>query len=494
MTCDVLIIGAGPVGMTMACELARYGVSVRIVEKNAERTDKSKALVLWSRTLELLDRGIYSKRFRDAGSQVHAANIIGRSGALLTHVAMDTVDSPYAYGLMLPQSETEQFLEERLSELGVTIERNTEAMTISQRDDGVDVSIRNLDGTEEVVSAGWLVGCDGAHSVARHAIGAEFTGDTRLSDFVLGDVHMDGYPFPNTELALYWHEDGLLAIFPISGQRYRVIADLPMTDGPKPPDPTLAQIQEILEERGPGGMKVYDPIWLSGFRINERKVSSYRSGRVFLAGDAAHIHSPAGGQGMNTGMQDAFNLAWKLALVIQGACDPDLLDSFSSERSLVGEQVLKNAERLTTVATIKNASTQKIRDFVGRFVFGLSAVRNKMAETMTEVSIGYPHSPLNFVESTVRSGLRNGERVAPVAGQEPFGSGPSPKFVLFADAAERLVALASRFANVLDENIRPALEAGDYVLVRPDGYVACRTTEERDIESYLTQLTARRAD
>src|SRR5262249_11317175 len=160
--------------------------------------------------------------------------------------------------------------------------------------------------------------------------------------------------FPDNENAVYWHRDGIFVILPISPGRFRVVADLPPSGVEHPPAPTLEQVQAIINRRGPIGLTAFDPIWLTPFRINSRKVSCYRWGRVFLAGDAAHVHSPAGGQGMNTGMQDAFNLAWKLALVVRGTCDEPLLDSYSPERSKVGDAVLKATERLTRVGTLRN--------------------------------------------------------------------------------------------------------------------------------------------
>jgi 2-polyprenyl-6-methoxyphenol hydroxylase-like FAD-dependent oxidoreductase len=227
-------------------------------------------------------------------------------------------------------------------------------------DGGVEARLRHADGREETVSANWLLGCDGAHSVVRHTLAAPSAGATLKSDWMLADVHMKGYPFPDTEASVYWHKDGAFVIFPIIPGRYRVLADLPMTSGEVPPTPTLEQMQAIIDRRGPGGLTAFDPIWLAGFRINGRKVADYRSGHIFLLGDAAHVHSPAGGQGMNTGMQDAFNLAWKLALVIRNSCAEHLLDSYSPERSGVGDEVLKQAGRLTAVGTLKNSTLQSI--------------------------------------------------------------------------------------------------------------------------------------
>src|SRR5208282_483596 len=391
MTKLVLIVGAGPAGMTMASELARYGVAVRLVDKAAQRTDKSKALVLWSRTLELLDRGGGSAPFVDAGFKAEAVNFIA-GDKVIGRVDMGSVQSPYPYALMLPQSETERLLEERLHDLGVSVEREVELATFKSSDDGVEAVLRHPDGHEEFVSADWLVGCDGAHSAVRHGLGAPFTGETLDSDWMLADVHMRGYPFPDTEASVYWHRDGVFVIFPISPGRYRVLADLPSNGADHPAVPTLEQAQAIIDRRGPPGMAAFDPVWLAGFRINGRKVSSYRWGRVFLAGDAAHVHSPAGGQGMNTGMQDAFNLAWKLALVVRKTCAEQLLDSYSPERSGVGDEVLKSAARLTSAGTLRNPIARTVRNLVGQVTLGLCPVQHAFADAMTEVTIGYPDS------------------------------------------------------------------------------------------------------
>jgi 2-polyprenyl-6-methoxyphenol hydroxylase-like FAD-dependent oxidoreductase len=482
----VLIIGAGPVGMTMASELVRYGVAIRIVDKAAERTDKSKALVLWSRTLELLDRGGGSAAFVEAGFKAEAVNFVA-GDKVIGRVTMESVRSPYPYGLMLPQSDTERLLEQRLGGQGVTVERRVELVTFMQREDGVEAVLRHADGREETVSAAWLVGCDGAHSAVRHTLGAPFTGEAIDSDWILADVHMTGYPYPDSEAAVYWHHDGAFVIFPISPGRYRVIADRPPSGAEHPPAPTLEEAQAIIDRRGPPGLKAFDPMWLAGFRINGRKVSEYRWGRVFLAGDAAHIHSPAGGQGMNTGMQDAFNLAWKLALVVRGTCCEQLLDSYSPERSRVGDKVLETAERLTAIGTMRNPVAQAVRNLVGHVAFGLAPVQHALADNMTEVTIGYPESPLNG-PAQGGAGPKPGERVVPVAGQAPVGSGSAPRFALFADRSTATAELLSRFDGLLDPDIRAPLKEGSVWLARPDGYVACSAREQNIIANYLENL------
>jgi 2-polyprenyl-6-methoxyphenol hydroxylase-like FAD-dependent oxidoreductase len=485
----VLVVGAGPVGLTMASELKRYEVPVRIIDKAAARTDKSKAIVVWSRTLELLNRGSSggATPFLDAGFRVGAVNFM-TGDKVVGHVSTDTVQSPYPYALMLPQSETERLLEERLGGLGVTVERQVELASFTPRADGVDAVLRHADGREEGVATDWLLGCDGAHSAVRHGLGAPFTGETNKSDWMLADVHMTGYPFPDSEASVYWHHDGVFVIFPISPGRYRVLADLPPAGTEQPPTPTLEQVQAVIDRRGPGELKAFDPIWLAGFRINGRKVSSYRWGRLFLSGDAAHVHSPAGGQGMNTGMQDAFNLAWKLAMVIRKQSGEGLLDSYSPERSGVGDEVLKSAGRLTTIGTLRNPVVQTIRNLVGHVMLGFHAVQQAFADNMTEVSIGYPSSPLNG-PSASGAGSKPGERVVPVVGQTPVGSGNAPLFALFANKSADTDKLVGRFGGtLLDPELRPPLHDGGLWLVRPDGYLACSAKDAATVGAYLQAL------
>ena len=473
---QVLIVGAGPVGLTLAGELARYGVSVRIVDQAASRTDKSKALVLWSRTLELLDRAGCAQTFTAAGRQVDAANIMA-GGQPIGHVSLSGVQSAFPCALMLPQSETERLLEGHLDGLGVSVQRQTVATSFICGARGVITRVRNPDGTQQEIESEWLVGCDGAHSMVRHGLGLPFSGDTLHSDWVLADVHLEGYPFPETELATYWHTDGVLVIFPVSPGRFRVIADVDAASASAASAPSLEQVQALIERRGTNIMRISHPIWLSGFRINERKVQDYRVERVFLAGDAAHVHSPAGGQGMNTGMQDAFNLAWKLALVCHERCAEPILDSYSSERSTVGDHVLRTAGSLTRVATMKNPLAQAARNVIGHALFGLTAVERAMANSMAEITIGYRHSPLNG-PSLQGIGHAAGERFAPISGEAAVGAGGSPRFVLYSshhDEAQQLIAM---YSDILEPQVREPPDKRGTWLVRPDGYVAAVTDAE----------------
>jgi len=470
---EVLVVGAGPVGLTMAAELARYGVGVRIVDKAAERTGKSKALVLWSRTLELMDRMGCGASFVEAGVKVHAANIIA-GGSRIAHIDLGALETAHPYALALPQSDTERLMEQHLHSRGVKVERRLELVRFVEDDERVTATLRRPDRSEETFDAAWMIGCDGAHSDVRHGLGMQFEGDTLPSNWVLADVHLAGGPTPRDEIALFWHAAGVLGVFPITPGRYRVVADAGQTKpGEHPRDPTMEEVQALLDQRASGGIRASAPVWLSGFTINERKVADYRAGRVFLVGDAAHIHSPAGGQGMNTGMQDAFNLAWKLALVCRGLANPEpLLGSYSIERSEVGRQVLAAAGRLTTIAMVRGGLLQGIRNHVASLLFGLSPVRRAITNAFSELSIGYPHGPLTRAETAKHSGPAAGERAPVNVAGSLVGSGDRPQFALFAQADARSAELIARHGELLEAEMRAPLGDDGICLVRPDGYVA----------------------
>jgi 2-polyprenyl-6-methoxyphenol hydroxylase-like FAD-dependent oxidoreductase len=395
----------------MAAHLHRHGLACRLIDRSPQPSDKSKALVLWGRSLEMLDDLGVVADFLAAGRTLPTACIYG-GGRPLTRITFHPPGTQYPLPLMLAQSETERLLTEHLRRAGVAVERQVELTDFTDRGDHVAATLRHADGREEQVRCDWLLGCDGAHSTTRTRLGLEFRGEPEPNDWILADCRIDG--IPSNELSFYWHARGVLAFFPFAKDRCRVIADMGRAAGAgHPPEPSLAQVQAIVDERGPAGVRLSQPHWLAGFRIHERKVHEYRRGRCFLAGDAAHIHSPAGGQGMNTGMQDAWNLAWKLALVHQGHARPALLDSYSQEREEVGEKVLHAAARLTSVATLRNPVARFLRNRTVKLLGRLPAFRRAFVRQLSEMAIHYPHSPLNgehggpgFASGSVKPGDR----------------------------------------------------------------------------------------
>ena len=484
MNAPVLIVGAGPVGLTMACELARYGAPLRIIDKADQRTDKSKAVVVWSRTLELLDRAGLAATFVSAGIKWSGANILA-GGERLAHVDFDEIESPFPFALGLPQSETERLLEERLAALGILVERKTELTEFEQREDGVSSVLRKVDGASETLESSWLIGCDGAHSRVRHGLGLAFRGAALATEFGLADVHLAGLDNPPDELATHLHQEGVVVFFPIREDRWRIIAEIGNLHGEARQDLSFEEMQALVARRVPG-VTLSDPVWVSPFAINERMVEDYRVSRVFVAGDAAHVHSPAGGQGMNTGMQDAFNLAWKLALVGKDLGDPDaLLDSYSPERSAVARQVLKDSGRLTEIATLKNPVAGHLRNFVARHLLGLEIARHAVAQRLSETSVGYPESPLNEGSAHGLKGPAPGARCIAAT---PFGAGDLPRFALAAAPSERASRLLGDYRRVMESTLRTPPDPKGAWLVRPDGYVAAvaRADDLSPIESALT--------
>lgn len=484
----VLIAGAGPVGLVMAAELRRFGVPVRIIEKEMNSPAQSRALFLWTRTLELLARGGATAALVAAGEKLNSSNIYSGK-KLIGQIDFGGIDSEYPYALLLPQSRTEEILTQHLTSLGTTVERGVELTGFSGDETGVTATLRHPNGKNEAVRAAYLIGCDGGGSFVRKGLGITSATAPHQSSWYLADVELPEGSFSRTALSSFWHEDGFMAVFPIPEGRYRIIANAGRNAADFiPGTPPLEKIQKIMDERGPGGVTATNPVWLYAFYVQEYNVASYRAGRVFLAGDAAHVHNPVGAQGLNMGIHDACNLAWKLALAYRGVPNRELLlDSYTIERQAVAERVVANLGRAATAATVRNPTLQFARNLLGNIYFGFAPARRQVAESLSEVSFSYDHSPINGVEDHALPAPAPGQRVALPPGQPPFGAGPVPRFALLADPAAKLEALRHEFAALLEPELRPTLSPRCIWLVRPDGYVAAMAMREdlHIIEDYL---------
>lgn len=400
---EVLIVGAGPTGLTLACELARHGVSFRIVDKNAVASDLSKALAVHARTLEVFeDMGIVD-RFLTFGLKLKAINVYADEKQI-AHMTLDELDSAYSFALSLPQSDTERILMERLAELGYAVERSVEVVELSQNDDGVECKVKSPHNGEESIKTRWVVGCDGAHSIVRKQLKLDFEG-TKYPDLLqLGDVEVHG-SLVHDELYVLNSDKGLIALFPYGGNRYRLAAvDLDKdskgeSDGL--PEPSLEDLQALVDERSLFPLKLSNMHWSTALYLQRRHVTHYRVGNCFLAGDAAHIHSPAGGQGMNTGIQDSYNLAWKMALVSRGVSSDLLLDSYNAERLGIAIDVLKLTDFMMKVNTLKNPVAKKLRDTLAPVLSAQEVVQKRARSGIAELSLNYRDSPI--VEEHVSS-------------------------------------------------------------------------------------------
>jgi 2-polyprenyl-6-methoxyphenol hydroxylase-like FAD-dependent oxidoreductase len=418
----VVVAGAGPTGLMMGLGLMLHGAPCRIIDKALAPSDKSKAIAIQARTLEIFERLGIVDEVVNRGHRLRGMHL-AIDGRDVIHVVFDRVPSRYPYILSLPQSETERILLERLESLGGHVERQTELTGLSQDGDGVTAVMRRLDGSEERVATRFLIGCDGAHSTVRHALGMPFEGAEYEEHFLLADVKVE-WRFADDEARTFLSSAGAAAFFPMAAGRHRIVAEMAQSAVRDEQEPTLAEAQALVDRLAPGTI-LSDPRWLAMFRIHRRKVANYREGRVFVVGDAAHIHSPVGGQGMNTGIQDAHNLAWKLALALDGAGAPALLDSYQAERHAVAEQVLRTSDTLTRMVTIRNPLARAIRDFLVPAIASQGFVQKRFSRTIAEVAVNYRRSP---IVGESRPSLREALR-SPALGAKAwwaFSSGPRP--------------------------------------------------------------------
>lgn len=338
---DVLIVGAGPTGLTLAASLLLRGVRVALVDRQAEGANTSRAAGVNSRTLEVLEGIDVTRRLVKEG--IAAPRFAIRDGATaLLSIDFGGLDTDYPFTLMVPQSTTERLLLDRVRELGGDVVRSISLATITQDAAGVTATFDDGD----TIRARYVVGADGMHSTVREQAGIGFTGDAYEHSFVLADAHLSG-DVPIDEVRLFWASEGLTVVAPLPTGDFRIVA--PVEDAPVTPSVEL--VQRLLDTRGPGGITVTDVTWGSRFRIHHRVADTYRAGRILLAGDAAHVHSPAGGQGMNLGIQDAVALADALTTVVGGGPDT-LLDAYAATRRPIALQVVALTDRLTRLATM----------------------------------------------------------------------------------------------------------------------------------------------
>ncbi|BBZ37255.1 FAD-dependent monooxygenase [Mycobacterium conspicuum] len=410
---EVLVVGAGPVGLVAAAELARRGVRVRLIDKLAQPTDQSRAIVVHARSLDMLDRiGIVDEMVGTGIKAIAMQLYAGRRK--LFRVPLGGVDSAFPFTLTTAQTETERVLGDHLQSLGVTVERGVELVALTQDDDDVHATLRHEDGLTELVTAPWVIGADGAHSAVRKLVGAKLAGSFAGERFLLADVDAE-HSLDMDSMHTFFAPDGPVVVLPMAEGRMRFLAS-ETGAGRDAPQPTQEELQRILDHRI-GGIRVVHSHWLTSFEVRHARVPAYRWGRVFLAGDAAHIHSPAGGQGMNTGMQDAFNLAWKLAMVIDGQAGQTLLDSYEAERIPVADSVIAFTDRLTRGGTLSGVP-RRIRDLVIRLLSHVPAARRFMAETVEEVNVAYRTSPLAVGRSPRHAKVAAGEHVPHVVDAE----------------------------------------------------------------------------
>ncbi|WP_280468379.1 FAD-dependent oxidoreductase [Nocardia cyriacigeorgica] len=370
---DVLIVGAGPVGLTAAVVLEQLGHDVVVVDSQSEGANTSRAAVVHPHTLELLEPYGVTPALVDRGLHTPTFTIRDRD-QLLIGVPFSDLPTAYPYTLMISQADTEKFLLARLSDLGGKVIRPATVTEVVQDADCVTATFD--DGKQ--IRARYLIGADGMHSLVREQAGIGFTGGTYAESFTLADVRMSG-GVPQDEVILYFSPAGLVVVAPLPDDMYRIVA----TVDEAPHEPDIAFVQRLLDERGPEAHRavVEEVVWGSRFRVHHRIADSFRSGRILLAGDAGHVHSPAGGQGMNLGIEDAITSAEALSRVLAG--EPDtLLDDLATARRHTAEGVVSIASRLTDIATV-SARMRPLRNTIMRFAGKIPAVRARLAQRLS---------------------------------------------------------------------------------------------------------------
>ncbi|HET9836568.1 MAG TPA: FAD-dependent monooxygenase [Rhodanobacteraceae bacterium] len=475
---DVLIVGAGPVGLFLANECARRGLRWRLVEARATQSRHSKALAIFPRTLEIFDMAGVAVPFLEAANRVTSIAVVTPRRTLARmHFAPD--NSPYPFIAMVPQDQTERLLVEQLSRRGGAVEYETSFVTAVQQDDSVTVTL-DRDGTRTEMSAAFVVGCDGAHSPVRHLLDLPFDGAEYHDEFLLADVETNDV-LAADELQLCPSSLGPLAIFPMSATRRRIVA---MIRRPEGDAPSLDLVRRMLAERAPAVIEARSLHWSSYFRIHHRHVSKLREGRIFVAGDAAHIHSPFGGQGMNTGLQDVWNLAWKLDLFLRGRGNERLLDSYGLERLPVIRNVIATTDFLTRTMGTPNKIAEVLRDTMIPMISRLAPFQHAFVQRLSELGIAYHGSPIvegkgqRYMDDSIRGGHGILDRFLLV-----LEEGANPDIVEAARQLERSMA------DVLELRRTPRSGA---TLVRPDGYIGLSAKRaDRDALMEVQQLLER---
>jgi 2-polyprenyl-6-methoxyphenol hydroxylase-like FAD-dependent oxidoreductase len=502
----VLVVGAGPVGLAMACELRRHGVACRIVDDGEGPTPtlQSRALAVHARTMEVLHIMGLADSALERGRIVRALNAY-RSGRRLARIEPDFagLETPYPFVLSLSQGATERLFIERLEEQGGAVEWRTRLVALQADAGGVAARLAGPDGSESESRFAWLIGCDGAHSAVRHQLGLTFEGSAYDERFLLADATMS-WDFNDHEGHIFFLPDGPIAALPLPDEGYWRLIDVRGEGVPDEDAAVTARLREDLGRAGftPGTMA--EPVWASAFGLHRRAVDSMRVGRVFLAGDSAHIHSPAGGQGMNTGIQDAVNLAWKLALVVRGLAADALLDSYQAERHPVAVDVLRFTDRFTKFATMRNPMARALRGALLAILSRTTLARRMLARSLSELRVSYRGSSIIHEDGAnpTWQGPRPGDRLPDV----PYGTGrlydllrPGRHVLLWlpGDGGPTINRAAPDglvdVHRVADDShhLRDLLAASGecLYLIRPDGYVAYRSLrpDARRLDAYLRQ-------
>ena len=510
---DIAIIGAGPTGLALACQLVRHGIDFVILDKNEGITPYSKAIGVQARTLEIYEQIGLAHKAIDQGA------IAGKGRMLVGGEVRGEIDfsnigqglSPYPFVLMLEQSKNERLLYDYLKSHQRDVLWNRELTKLSQTEAGVTAEVTTPDGASQIVEAKYLVGCDGAKSPTRRALGLEFEGSTFERMFYVADAQVDWH-LSHDALHICLAKDSFVVFFPLKGEkRYRIVGVFPEEFAKEEGDILYEEIEQRIKEEAKLKLDIHDVEWFSTYKVHTRHVSQFSAGRCFLAGDSAHIHSPAGAQGMNTGIQDSYNLAWKLALVLQGVADKTLLDTYNEERLENAKNLLQTTDRMFQFAAGSEWFLAFLRTnvlpSVAKYILGLDTVRKFIFPLISQIGINYRHSSLSQHAGDENFNVKAGDRMPYILvdGESIYDGLQGPRFhlVVFSDAQVELqelqTELESQYHEFVDFNaisLRPEVaeafgtDKSFSVLLRPDCYIGyiSKETSLVELKVYLSNF------
>lgn len=481
--CDVLVVGAGPVGLTAAAELRRRGVGVRCVDAAVHHNVSTKALGLQARTLELFERLGVIDEVVARGMPVRKFNILSEEHPI-AHFDLGGLDTPYPYLLMLPQNITEEILRDRLFQLGGLVEHGTELVAFGQDAGGVDAVLRS-DGRTETVRANWLIAADGAHSTVRHGLELQFEGGRFREDFTVADIQVD-WSLPMDELFAFLNHGDFIAYFPMVGGWHRVAVAHNTAPAPSG-EVTLGEVQDAIDRCGPHGARAVQIGDRSRFVINQRTVEKQSVGRIFLAGDAAHVNSVVGAQGLNIGVQDSFNLAWKLAAVSGAKAAPELLDTYAGERRPAATRIVKGTTRATRMTLLRPPLTVFARRRLAPLLLRRARVRSGVEHALSQLDISYRRPGAAI---TTGGPVLAGDR-APDAPLRPLGTAPTPAVTRLFEVIKRdefslLVVCSAKEAAARYDSIQRV--TAEFPLVRPFLVLPDAEPVQRSVNHAATML------
>jgi 2-polyprenyl-6-methoxyphenol hydroxylase-like FAD-dependent oxidoreductase len=513
---NVIIVGAGPTGLSLACQLSRYGVDFVIIDKNQGVTPYSKALGVHARTLEIYEQMNLAQKAIERGTIAGKVRML-EGGEIRGEVQLSNVGqglSPYPYMLVLEQSKNEQLHYDYLQSHDHDVLWQTELESFSQDERGVTALVKTSAGESLTIEGTYLVGCDGPKSTVRHALGLAFEGSTFERLFYVADVEID-WQYSHDALHVCLARNSVVAFFPMRGdKRWRIVGSFPEGLDKGEGDILYEEIEQRIKDEAELALEISHVNWFSVYKVHARHVEKFSAGRCFLAGDAAHIHTPAGGQGMNTGIQDAYNLAWKMALVLQGSADERILNTYNEERLPNAKRLLETTDRMFNLAAGTDWLFGLIRTTVfpplAKYILSIEAVRKRFFLLISQTGINYRDSSLSAHDGDGEFAVKAGERMPYflVDGKSIYDKLHKPKFHLLTfsdgqgDYQKEKSEIESEFTILVDHYVIPlyphvaeifGVDKPFNLLLRPDnyiGFISLETSLSR-LRNYLNEFIAR---